>query len=158
MRKCKWECCQMVVLHQGNKNCHDRQIEIEIIRLQSQDNCSPFPSLLPRAESDLAEVISAADREVGSLISTIWFSVLPNSEFYLFHKSNSFLQRILETGRTMMETSMTSLPSPEECRWPFYIFKSSVFIHPLKVLTEKVRVFSHFLSSICFPSFMQLFC
>ena len=23
-----------------------------------------------------------------------------------------------------METSMTSLPSPEECRWPFYNFKS----------------------------------
>jgi len=54
---------------------------------EDQDACSPFPSLLPRAESDLAEVITAADRE-----------------------------RILETGRTMMETSMTSLPSPEECR------------------------------------------
>ena len=72
--------------------------------------------------------------------------------------SNSFLQRILETGRTMMETSMTSLPSPEECRWPFYNFKSIVFIHPLKVWPEEVRAFFHFLSSICFHSFMQWFC
>ena len=61
----------MVVLRQDNTNCNDWEIEIEIIRLQSQDNCSPFPSLLPRAESDLAEVISAADREVGSRISTL---------------------------------------------------------------------------------------
>ena len=61
----------MVVLRQDNINCNDWDIKIEIIRLRSQDKCSPFPSLLPRAESDLAEVISAADREVGSPISTI---------------------------------------------------------------------------------------
>ena len=33
-----------------------------------KDACSPFPSLLPRAESDLAEVITAADREVSSFV------------------------------------------------------------------------------------------
>merc|ERR1712130_390657 len=75
------------IKNQSEESRHSDEEEDDEEDDEDQDVCSPFPSLLPRAESDLAEVITAADRE-----------------------------RILETGRTMMETSMTSLPSPEECR------------------------------------------
>ena len=40
----------------------------DIFKRYFKDACSPFPSLLPRAESDLAEVITAADREVSSFV------------------------------------------------------------------------------------------
>ena len=136
----------MLVLYQGNKNWSTNQNWNCQTAISGQLQSVSLPLATSWERSGGSHLCRWSGGRFPHKYNIIQCSCKLTLNFYLkFYKSNSSLQRILETGRTMMETSMTSLPSPEECRWPFYNFKSIVFIHPLKVLPEEVCVFSHFI-------------